>query len=111
MMKKIQIKKRDAKQMSDYAIGYANLQHLLTCREPFAYYANGYGWRADYYRMDDGTVISTGYQPDGESVDYEIQMKYDKKAQEILGTTYNWNERKEQLDELIEQFLEEIKEA
>ena len=46
-------------------VGYCDLQSALAWREPNFYTAGVYGWNADVYVIDAGTVIVTGYRPFG----------------------------------------------
>jgi len=89
-------------------VGYCNLQHLLGCETETAYTARREGWAADIY--DFGSVaIVTGYAPFGNvRPDYDTQRRYDDKAREICSTVFNWDERKNALRALIDQFIEEV---
>ena len=64
------------------AIGYCEMQALLSYETPFAYSAGVYGWNCDYYDID-GVCISTGYRPIGRHIDYEKLQEAEKAAQEI----------------------------
>lgn len=46
-------------------VDYCDLQHALKWREPNFYVAGVYGWNADVYVIDHGTVIVTGHRPFG----------------------------------------------
>lgn len=89
-------------------VGYCQLQHLLTFKDPYAYTCGGDGWHSDVYSI--GTVaISTGYQPFGSKVDYETIKKYDDTAALILGNTKLRYEDKEfMLTSLLHEFIEEV---
>ena len=88
-------------------VGYGNLQHLLGCETVTAYTVRREGWAADVY--DFGTVaIVTGYAPFGNvRPDYDTCRRYDDKAREICNKV-NWDERKNALRALIDQFIEEV---
>lgn len=88
-------------------IGYCNLQWLLKYENPFAYSTRAEGWACDYYNIDN-VIISMGYSPIGKGVSYELTKKYEDKAREIA-TNYklNWEQQKNQLSELLNQFIEE----
>lgn len=89
-------------------VGYCDLQSLLNCETEKAYTAGVYGWNADIY--DFGNVaICTGYRPFGNvSTDYNTTSKYEKLAEEIIRNIYSWEERKNALRALIENFIEEV---
>ena len=91
-----------------YSIGYCDMQALLRYSEPVAYTCGVYGWNADIY--DFGNVaICTGYRPFGNvSTDYNTTSKYEKLAEEIIRNIYSWEERKNALRALIENFIEEV---
>lgn len=86
-------------------IGYCNLQHLLNYKDPYAYTAGYDGWHSDIYSI--GTVaLSTGYQPFGNKVSYEIVKAYDDKAAEILASRAE--DTATRLDDLLHDFIEEV---
>jgi hypothetical protein len=62
-----------------FAVGYCGLQFLLKFEEPFAYSVRCAGWACDYYKVGD-VIISTGYAPIGEQVDYYLMVEYDRRA-------------------------------
>ena len=88
-------------------VGYCDLQHLLTYKNPIAYTVRREGWGADIYEVNSNTVIVTGYAPFGNvHVDYETVRKFDDRAKEILYETRDY--RPESLDWFIEEFIEEV---
>lgn len=46
--------------------GYCQIQYIEGFLQPESYTAGVYGWKADFYRITNNVVISTGYSP----VDY-----------------------------------------
>lgn len=89
-------------------VGYAELQQLLKCTEPIAYTAGVYGWNADIYTID-GVAIVTGYRPFGNiKADYDICEKYENEANQIMQSVYNYEECKTALNNLINEFIEEV---
>lgn len=91
-----------------YCVGYCNLQHLLREFDPFAYSTRAEGWACDYY-MTNGVIISTGYSPIGRKTDYNLCCEYDEKAAEILRDyTLKWEQQRDQLEKLIEEFVEKL---
>ncbi len=94
-----------------YKVGYCALQYLLWTRQPNAYTHGVYGWNADIYDMGNDIAIVTGYRPFGKSVGYETCKKYDDMAEKIVHEQYSkmtYDEKREALDKLIKQFLNEI---
>ena len=91
-----------------YSIGYCNAQNLLQDISPFAYSSGTYGWSCDYYEIE-GICISTGYNPIGENVNYDLVRKYDKKAKTILDN-YNidYQKRKNKVNKLLTKFINEL---
>ena len=91
-----------------YRVGYCRLQYLLYYKKACAYSCGVYGWSCDYYEIE-GICISTGYSPVGEYINYEITEKYNAKAEKIFHSTLPYEEIKEKLDQLIKEFIQEIK--
>lgn len=95
-----------------YKIGYCNLQFLLRFNDPFAYSAGVNGWSCDYYRIGgafDGVIISTGYDPIGHKVDYNIIKEYNEKARAI-NDNYNlpYEQREAKVKQLLNEFISVI---
>lgn len=92
-----------------YSVGYCEAQFLLEGISPFAYSKGIYGWACDYYEIED-ICISTGYNPIGESIDYNLVRKYDNKANKVL-SNYNldYQKRKNKVNKLLVKFINEIK--
>lgn len=89
-------------------VGYADLHYLLNQLEPTAYTAGVYGWNADIYNIN-GVVIVTGYRPFGNiKPDYTIVDKYEELAKNIYIDTKDYTECKEKLNNLINEFIEEV---
>lgn len=89
-------------------VGYADLHYLLNQLEPTAYTAGVYGWNADIYNIN-GVVIVTGYRPFGNiKPDYDIVQKYNMKARDIIHNAIDYVEIKEKLNNLINEFIEEV---
>ncbi len=86
-------------------IGYCELQTLLRYKNAFAYSAGSYGWACDYYEIDN-VIISTGYQPIGEKVDYKLIKVYEKQAQKIAyNNDFSYDRKVQQLDNLCTNFV------
>ena len=91
-----------------YSIGYCSAESLLDFNNPFAYSAGSYGWSCDYYNIE-GVCISTGYNPIGKSIDYDLIKKYEDKAQKIrLDYNLDYQVRKKRVNKLLVKFINEI---
>ena len=84
-----------------YSTGYCGLQHLFNYENPVFYNSGTYGWNFDAYIFD-RVAICTGYRNLGKHIDYKLVQEFEKKALECQG-------KKEDLDNLILEFLEAIK--
>ena len=89
-----------------YAVPYCVIQRLLKFQEPFAYSAGVYGWNCDYYKIND-VVICTGYRPVGKQVKYDLCKKWEGEAKNV--SSLPWAEQEEATQQLLMQFVEEIK--
>lgn len=110
-MNKIKTTKKSILQGSNkvISIAYCRLQHLLYFKQPFAYNSGRNGWNCDFFQVDCNTIISTGYSPCGTTVDYNIVEKYDGLAQKIISNReISWVDRKNQIEELLLKFIEEV---
>jgi hypothetical protein len=90
------------------AVGYCQLQHLLTYASA-PYYTDGvYGWNFDVYTFEykgNNVAICTGYRGMvGTRVDYDIEREFEKRAETILTDDVQGN-KKERLDALIMEFI------
>ena len=95
-----------------YATGYCGLQYLLRAFQPSYYNAGTYGWNWDAHIVEYDTVIVTGYRnTTGQYIPYEISEKYNKLAEAVCKNgKFNWTETKAQLEALMTQMLDELKE-
>lgn len=91
-------------------IGYCGLQHLLYYQNPIAYTCGVYGWYADIYNIN-GVIICTGYCPFGNiRADYNLTKEYDEKARQITNDrNKSYEQRKEEVNSLLNEFIEKIK--
>ena len=90
-------------------VSYCALQHLLSCESEIAYTTRIEGWGADIYGFGNNAIV-TGYAPFGNiRPGYDICQKYEKAAEKIR-CDYDWArpERKERLQELIKEFIQEV---
>ena len=93
-----------------YSIGYCELQNLLHFELPESYTCGVYGWNADIYSIN-GYAIVTGYRPFGQSVNYEIVRKYDRKAEKIMykDKRYKtWEGKEKAVKKLLKEFMKAI---
>lgn len=94
-------------------LGYCAAQNLLNFENPIAYTSGVNGWNADIYNLGGGVAIITGYRPFGNvNPDYDKVKEYEGKAEKIR---YNYNisyqEQKEQLQQLLSEFVKEVTKA
>lgn len=91
-------------------IGYCDAQYLLTFEEPIAYSTRSEGWACDYYDID-GILISTGYAPlDDRNMkhSYNLTREYEEKAREIMCSQEKQEQQKEEVTQLLKQFINEM---
>ena len=92
-------------------VGYCDLHDLLSFRNASAYTCGVYGWNADVYTFG-GVAIVTGYRPFGRRADFETVTAYEKLAKAIRNNyRYTWEEQRDLLDILIEEFLQDVEAA
>lgn len=90
--------------------GYCDLQYLLYYKEADFYNSGVYGWNCDIYKIDNNTVIVTGYRPYGNIRNYKLVREFDQKAKNIVkDNNIEYETKIKLLDELIVEFVEEIK--
>lgn len=89
-------------------VGYCEIQYLTHTAERMGFTAGVYGWNADIYKVDNDTVIVTGYRPFGNiEPKYDVIKKYEEIAKKVVK---NWcgHEIYEELENLIKQFTNEV---
>lgn len=90
------------------AVGYCQLQHLLTYASAPYYTAGVYGWNFDAYTFEYkgcNIAICSGYRSmPGKSVDYNIEREFEKRAEIILADDI-MGTKKERLESLIMEFI------
>jgi hypothetical protein len=85
--------------------GYCSIQYLLRYVEPSAYTCGSDGWNADIYLIKNVAIV-TGYKPFGNIVPgYEVNKHYDDLAIAIVNERITWQEQKEQLNMLIDDYI------
>ena len=87
------------------SLGYCDVQYLTYYQRTFGYSCGVYGWSCDYYDID-GVCLSTGYNPIGENVDYNLMRKFEAKAQKIV-TDYNikYDLKVKKVNKLLTEFI------
>lgn len=86
-------------------IGYCNAQFLLRFKSAFAYSARVEGWACDYYEVN-GVIISTGYDPIGKKVDYNLIREYDDQARQICGDyARSYEDQEAAVNALLDEFI------
>ena len=92
-------------------ISYCLAENLLQYQKPIAYSSGSYGWACDYYLVN-GTVISPGYSPLSSKNavgSYQMIKDYDKKAEIIRTNGGNYDQRREAVNTLLCEFVEQAK--
>lgn len=103
-MEKLKIKLRDAKKLNPASVSYCKMFDLLRDSEPFAYYANDYGWKFDLYEVN-GVYISTGYGPVGRELSKEANEKIkalELEAKKLYSNIPDYEERAAKRADLLE---------
>ena len=104
----LQVRKKDILSSNERVlkVGYCQLQSLLNYESRFGYSSsNVNGWSCDYYKIDD-VIISTGYNPIGQSVNYDFLKHYELQAQKVIyNYELSYEERKKQVNELLNEFI------
>lgn len=96
------------------AIGYCQAQYLLKGQEP-SYYTKGvYGWNNDIYPIDHNTAIITGYRNLQGNITYKYETleKYEREASHICNNSnINYDDKITKINDLLNQFIEEVTKA
>lgn len=93
-----------------YKAGYCDLDQLFKYRDANAYTCGVYGWNADIYQIGN-VVIVTGYRPFGKLIDYELIRKYNELARAVNDKYQNdYEANKKALEDLVQAFIQEVKE-
>jgi len=111
---KIRVKEKEIKEgfKNIICIGYCDLQYLLYYKGADFYTVGVYGWKADFYKINNNTIISTGYQPMGTIRNYEINRKYDDKARKIVcNNNFKYETKIKKLDNLLKKYIDEMMEV
>lgn len=92
-------------------VPYCDLWYLLYFRNRTGYNSGVYGWNYDFYHINLNTCIVTGYRPFGNIKNYDLCDEYNEKAKNIIeDRTLSDEEKKEKVENLLEEFIEKITE-
>lgn len=92
-------------------VPYCDLWYLLYFRNKTGYNSGVYGWNYDFYHINLHTCIVTGYRPFGNIKNYDLCDEYNEKAKNIIeDRTISDEEKKEKVENLLEEFIEKITE-
>jgi hypothetical protein len=80
----------------------------LQYEDAIAYSTRAEGWACDYYKVGN-VIICEGYAPIGESVSYDLQKKYNEKAEFLYHK--NYETKKRLLHNLLVEFVNEATEG
>ena len=90
-------------------VGYCELQYLLYYKIADFNTCGIYGWKADFYKINNNTIISTGYAPIGNIRNYNLNKKYENKARKIvLDYDLQYEQKTKKLDNLLKKYIDEI---
>lgn len=92
-------------------VPYCDLWYLLYFRNKTGYNSGVYGWNYDFYHINLNTCIVTGYRPFGNIKNYDLCDEYNEKAKNIIeDRTLSNEEKREKVENLLEEFIEKITE-
>jgi hypothetical protein len=90
------------------SIGYCDIQYLTYYKNPFAYSSGVNGWACDYYEIEN-VCLSTGYNPIGQNINYNLVRKYELKAQKIvLDYNIDYKIREKKVNKLLIEFIKNL---
>ena len=91
-----------------YSVGYCELK-MLGHLEADYYTAGVYGWNADVYKIDNNTLLVTGYRTFGKQVPKEVVNIYNKMFEELKEKYHYYKNFKEKLNILLNSLIDTIK--
>ena len=87
-------------------VSYCELQDLLKFEWVDFHTCGVYGWNADAYKIDNQTVICTGYRPFGNiRPAREITKKYNNLAGDVLSSKASYEEKRNKINNLLDEFI------
>lgn len=92
-----------------YSVGYCGLK-MLEFMEADFYTAGVCGWNCDAYKIDNNTLIITGYRTFGVQVPTKLIEIYNEMFEELKEKYHYYKEFKEKLNTLLGCFIVAIKE-
>lgn len=87
-----------------YCVGYCELK-MLEFIEADYYITGVYGWNADAYKIDNNTLLVTGYRIFGKRVPKEVVNNYNEMFEELKEKYHYYGEFKEKLNILLGCFV------
>jgi hypothetical protein len=68
-----------------------------------------YGWNYDAYYVD-GVIITTGYRPIGEQVNYDLLREYETRAEKVLSYDNKapYDEKAAEVQRLLREFVSKL---
>ena len=107
---KVKVSKKEVREnyKNIICLGYCSLSWLLHYNEADYYSCGVYGWACDYYKINNNTIISTGYNPIGKiTPDYKITKEYDEKARSIIcDYSLTYEQQKNRIEKLLNEYIE-----
>ena len=85
------------------SIGYCDACYLLKYHAPIAYTSGIYGWNFDVYDID-GVTICTGYRNMPGTLEKNV-YEYNKKAKEVVHGTEPEAVKKQAVEDLLHEFI------
>lgn len=102
--------KKELRENYNHIIGvsYCGCQYLTHYMNANSYCSGIYGWSCDNFDIN-GVLISTGYNyingKNAKGYKYEILEKYEKEAEKIVCSSIEWQEKKEKVNSLLNEFI------
>jgi hypothetical protein len=87
-------------------VGYCDAQHILKFKDAVAYSSGINGWECDYYDLQNGIWICSGYNPIG--VANDIIAKYEQMAVYTINYGYDYDTMKTIINDLYESMIGEL---
>jgi hypothetical protein len=75
--------------------------------EPQAYLTRAEGWACDVWEIPGVCIITEGYAPIGEPLDFDLCRKYENKAKEILDNNWSYKRQQAAIAKLKDKFVNE----
>lgn len=107
-MSKVRITQKELKRgfYYIYQCGYCG---FIPTAEPDFYTCGVYGWNADVYKIDDNTIIVTGYRPFGRRLPKEVLDTFKNEKEVIAKRTKDWSKRIYRETLVMQNLLDKIK--